>query len=92
MSDGSSADREIHRTLMELINQMDGFDHLGRVKFIRATNKPDTNDLALLRPGRLDRKIEIWLPNEAGRVDILKIHSKSMTKKARLILKAFVNL
>ena len=79
--EGQSSDREIHRTLMELLNQMDGFDELGRVKVIMATNRPDVLDPALLRPGRLDRKIEIPLPNESGRVDILKIHAKPMTKK-----------
>ena len=84
MSDGSSADREIHRTLMELLNQMDGFDDLGRVKLIMATNRPDTLDPALLRPGRLDRKIEIGLPNDVGRCDILKIHAKSITKKGEI--------
>ena len=54
-SEGTSADREIQRTLMELLNQMDGFDVLGKVKMIMATNRPDTLDPALLRPGRLDR-------------------------------------
>ena len=52
---------------MELLNQMDGFDVLGKVKMIMATNRPDTLDPALLRPGRLDRKIEIPLPNEQVR-------------------------
>ena len=66
-SEGTSADREIQRTLMELLNQMDGFDVLGKVKMIMATNRPDTLDPALLRPGRLDRKIEIPLPNEQVR-------------------------
>ena len=82
--DASSSDREVHRTLMEMLNQIDGFDELGKVKVIMATNRPDILDPALLRPGRLDRKIEIPLPNESGRVDILKIHSKPMTKKGEI--------
>ena len=82
--DASSSDREVHRTLMEMLNQIDGFDELGRVKVIMATNRPDVLDPALLRPGRLDRKIEIPLPNESGRVDILKIHSKPMTTKGEI--------
>lgn len=76
LSEGSSSDREIQRTLMELLSQMDGFDSLGQVKVVMATNRPDILDPALLRPGRLDRKIEIGLPNESGRLEILKIHSK----------------
>ncbi len=66
-SEGTSADREIQRTLMELLNQMDGFDALGSVKFLMAPNRPDTRGPALLRPGRLDRKIEIPVPNEQVR-------------------------
>ena len=77
---GTSADREIQRTLMELLNQMDGFDVLGKVKMIMATNRPDTLDPALLRPGRLDRKIEIPLPNEQARLEVLKIHAGPITK------------
>lgn len=65
---------------MELLNQMDGFDSLGQVKIIMATNRPDTLDPALLRPGRLDRKIEIPLPNEQARLDILKIHAGPIAK------------
>merc|ERR1712086_52121 len=84
IAEGSSADREIQRTLMELLNQMDGFDVLGQVKMIMATNRPDTLDPALLRPGRLDRKIEIPLPNEASRLDILKIHAKGLTKHGEI--------
>ena len=86
--DASSSDREVHRTLMEMLNQIDGFDELGKVKVIIATNRPDVLDPALLRPGRLDRKIEIPLPNESGRVDILKIHSKPMTKKGEIEFEA----
>ncbi|KAH9411894.1 AAA ATPase [Ordospora pajunii] len=76
--DSSSSDREVQRTLMELLNQLDGFNELDNVKVIMATNRPDILDPALLRPGRLDRKIEIPLPNEQGRKEILKIHSKEM--------------
>ncbi|KAM0671477.1 regulatory subunit of ATP-dependent 26S proteasome [Ordospora colligata] len=76
--DSSSSDREVQRTLMELLNQLDGFNELDNVKVIMATNRPDILDPALLRPGRLDRKIEIPLPNEQGRKEILKIHSKKM--------------
>lgn len=60
---------------------MDGFDVLGKTKIIMATNRPDTLDPALLRPGRLDRKIEIPLPNEQGRLEILKIHSSKIAKQ-----------
>ncbi|KAJ5172330.1 26S proteasome subunit rpt4 [Penicillium capsulatum] len=77
-SEGTSADREIQRTLMELLNQLDGFDYLGKTKIIMATNRPDTLDPALLRAGRLDRKIEIPLPNEVGRLEILKIHTSTV--------------
>lgn len=59
---------------------MDGFDSLGSVKVIMATNRPDILDPALLRPGRLDRKVEIPLPNDQARLDILKIHSTPMKK------------
>jgi 26S proteasome regulatory subunit T4 len=73
---------------MELLNQLDGFDDLGKVKCVMATNRPDTLDPALLRPGRMDRKIEIPLPNEAGRLDILKIHSKQINKQGEIDLEA----
>ncbi|UOH84376.1 26S protease regulatory subunit 10B [Cryptococcus neoformans] len=91
-SQGTSADREIQRTLMELLNQMDGFDSLGRTKIIMATNRPDTLDPALLRPGRLDRKIEIPLPNEQGRLEILKIHAKKVNKSGDIDYEAIVKL
>lgn len=91
-SEGTSADREIQRTLMELLNQMDGFDVLGQVKIIMATNRPDTLDPALLRPGRLDRKIEIPLPNEQGRIDVLKIHASKITKHGEIDYESIVKL
>ena len=91
-SEGTSADREIQRTLMELLNQLDGFNDVGQVKFIMATNRPDVLDTALMRPGRLDRKIEISLPNEQGRLSILKIHSRSITKHGEIDYEAIVKL
>lgn len=91
-SQGTSADREIQRTLMELLNQIDGFDDLGRVKIIMATNRPDTLDPALMRPGRLDRKVEIPLPNESARVDVLKIHANPITKHGDIDWEAIVKL
>ncbi|KAF7982593.1 hypothetical protein HWV62_27611 [Athelia sp. TMB] len=91
-SEGTSADREIQRTLMELLNQMDGFDSLGRTKLIMATNRPDTLDPALLRPGRLDRKIEVPLPNEQARLEILKIHAKPVNKGGEIDYEAIVKL
>ena len=97
-SEGTSADQEIQRILMELLNQMDGFDRLGQVKFIMATNRPDVLDPELLRPGRLDKKIgqsenkifwfsgkilkfcclEIPLPNEQARLDIMPLPLPNM--------------
>jgi 26S proteasome regulatory subunit T4 len=91
-SEGTLADREIQRTLMELLNQMDGFDTLGQTKVIMATNRPDTLDPALLRAGRLDRKIEISLPNEAGRLEIFKIHSANILKHGEFDFEAAVKM
>lgn len=91
-SEGTSADREIQRTLMELLTQMDGFDNLGQTKIIMATNRPDTLDPALLRPGRLDRKIEIPLPNEAGRLEIFKIHTANVKKSGEFDFEAAVKM
>lgn len=91
-SEGTSADREIQRTLMELLNQMDGFDTLGLTKVIMATNRPDTLDPALLRAGRLDRKIEIGLPNEAGRLEIFKIHTSKVAKQGEFDFEAAVKM
>lgn len=91
-SEGTSADREIQRTLMELLNQLDGFDYLGKTKIIMATNRPDTLDPALLRAGRLDRKIEIPLPNEVGRMEILKIHSAGVQKDGEIDYESIVKM
>merc|ERR1711974_589191 len=77
--DGAGGDNEVQRTMLELINQLDGFDPRGNIKVIMATNRPDTLDPALTRPGRLDRKIEVDLPDLEGRAQIFKIHTKSMS-------------
>ncbi|KTW26170.1 26S protease regulatory subunit 6A [Pneumocystis carinii B80] len=74
-----SGDREVQRTMLELLNQLDGFSSDERVKVLAATNRVDTLDPALLRSGRLDRKIEFPLPNEEARAGILQIHSRKMT-------------
>uniref|UniRef100_A0A8C3JBP9 26S proteasome regulatory subunit 7 n=1 Tax=Calidris pygmaea TaxID=425635 RepID=A0A8C3JBP9_9CHAR len=77
--DGAGGDNEVQRTMLELINQLDGFDPRGNIKVLMATNRPDTLDPALMRPGRLDRKIEFSLPDLEGRTHIFKIHARSMS-------------
>eukprot|EP01098_Paradermamoeba_levis_P001425 TRINITY_DN1169_c0_g1_i1.p1 TRINITY_DN1169_c0_g1~~TRINITY_DN1169_c0_g1_i1.p1 ORF type:complete len:449 (+),score=132.90 TRINITY_DN1169_c0_g1_i1:59-1348(+) len=73
-----SGDREVQRTMLELLNQMDGFSSSDQIKVIAATNRIDILDPALLRSGRFDRKIEFPLPNEEARNRILQIHSRRM--------------
>ena len=80
--DGStSGDREVQRTLMQLLAELDGFDALNDVKIIAATNRPDILDDALLRPGRFDRVIEIPIPDDNSRKAILAVHLASMNTK-----------
>lgn len=74
----SGGDSEVQRTMLELLNQLDGFEAHQNIKVIMATNRIDILDNALLRPGRIDRKIEFPPPNEDARLDILKIHSRKM--------------
>lgn len=74
--DGAGGDNEVQRTMLEIVNQLDGFDARGNIKVLMATNRPDTLDPALLRPGRLDRKIEFGLPDLKARTQIFKIHTK----------------
>ena len=71
-------DNEVQRTMLEIVNQLDGFEARGNIKILMATNRPDTLDPALTRPGRLDRKIEVTLPELEGRVHIFKIFARSM--------------
>lgn len=77
--DGAGGDNEVQRTMLELISQLDGFDPRGNIKVMFATNRPNTLDPALLRPGRIDRKVEFSLPDVEGRANIFRIHSKSMS-------------
>ncbi|MFL2962065.1 MAG: proteasome-activating nucleotidase [Candidatus Poseidoniaceae archaeon] len=79
LDSATSGDREVQRTLMQLLAELDGFDALEDVKIIAATNRPDILDDALLRPGRFDRVIEIPLPDENGRKTILSIHFDKMS-------------
>lgn len=75
----SGGEREIQRTMLELLNQLDGFDSRGDVKVIMATNRIETLDPALIRPGRIDRKIEFPLPDEKTKRRIFNIHTSKMT-------------
>jgi len=78
MDETTGGEREVNRTLMQLLAEMDGFDPRGNVKVIAATNRPDILDPALLRPGRFDRLIEVPLPDFKGRLEILKVHTRKM--------------
>lgn len=78
MEIGTSGEREVNRTFMQLLSEIDGFKPLDNVKVIGATNRKDILDSAILRPGRLDRHIEIDIPNEQGRHDVLKIHTRGV--------------
>ena len=77
--------QEVQRTMLELLNQLDGFSSTDDVKVIAATNRADVLDPALLRSGRLDRKIEFPMPNEEGRAKILEIHSRKMHYNNKLV-------
>jgi proteasome regulatory subunit len=74
----TSGDREVQRTLMQLLSEMDGFETINNVKVIAATNRPELLDIALLRPGRFDRIIEIPMPDVNARTTIFQVHTKSM--------------
>ncbi len=81
MENGTSGEREVNRTFMQLLAELDGFKPLDTVKVIAATNRIDILDNAIIRPGRLDRLIEVGLPDEEGRAEIFKLHSKEMNLK-----------
>jgi len=88
----TSGDREVQRTLMQLLSEMDGFDMRGDIKIIGATNRVDILDPALLRPGRFDRMIEFPIPDEVSRESIFKIHTRNLTVENELNITKFVNL
>ncbi|KAE9452245.1 hypothetical protein C3L33_15854, partial [Rhododendron williamsianum] len=88
MESGSgNGDSEVQRTMLELLNQLDGFEASNKIKVLMATNRIDILDHALLRPGRIDRKIEFPNPNGESRWDILKIHSRRMNLMRGIDLK-----
>jgi len=80
-------DSEVQRTMLELLNQLDGFESTQNIKIIMATNRIDILDPALLRPGRIDRKIEFPKPDENSRFDVLNIHSRKMNLTRGINLK-----
>lgn len=87
----TGADREVQRILMELLSQLDGFDSRSQVACIMATNRGDTLDPALLRPGRLDRKIEVPLPDRRQRRLIFQVCTKEMNLSDEVDLEDFVS-
>merc|ERR1711991_1159907 len=78
-TDEATNSSDVQRTMLEILTQLDGFDERGAVKVLMATNRPDTLDPALLRPGRLDRKVEYPAPDLEGREHILRIHASKMS-------------
>lgn len=91
LDSSTSGDREVQRTLMQLLSEMDGFESTQNVKIIAATNRPELLDKALLRPGRFDRIIEIGLPDSSARNKILKILTKNMPLNKSVNLKQIAN-
>ncbi|MBY9003652.1 MAG: proteasome-activating nucleotidase [Candidatus Lokiarchaeota archaeon] len=92
IEDATSGDREVSRTLMQLLSELDGFDNRGDVKFIGATNRIDMLDNAILRPGRFDRLIEFPIPNELSRELIFNIHTKNLNADQTIDLKKYAQL
>ena len=88
----TSGDREVQRTLMQLLSEMDGFERLGDVKIIAATNRPELLDAALIRPGRFDRIIEIPLPDLESREKIFGVHGISMPMSNDVDLRALAKI
>ena len=91
LESATSGDREVQRTLMQLLAEMDGFDLRGDVRIIAATNRPDIIDSAMLRPGRFDRLIEIPVPSADGLVEIFRIHTRKMSLNKKVKLEEVAN-
>lgn len=89
---GTSGEREVNRTFMQLLAELDGFKPLGNVKIIGATNRKDILDPAIIRPGRLDRLISIPIPNKEARAEIFRIHSKNMSFADKINAEALANM
>merc|ERR1711912_56949 len=87
----TGADREVQRILLELLNQMDGFDQDTTVKVIMATNRADTLDPALLRPGRLDRKIEFPTPDRRQKRLVFQVCTSKMNLSDEVDLEDYVS-
>ncbi|MFX0035455.1 MAG: proteasome-activating nucleotidase [Candidatus Hermodarchaeota archaeon] len=92
MDDATSGDREVNRTLMQLLSELDGFDQRGNIKFIGATNRFDILDPAILRPGRFDRILEFPLPNNEARESIFRIHMRNLHIEEDVNIKILVTL
>ena len=88
----TSGDREVQRTLMQLLSELDGFEERGDVKIIGATNRIDILDPALLRPGRFDRMIDFPIPNDEARKAIFKIHTRRLNIEEKVDFNRLVNL
>jgi len=88
----TSGDREVQRTLMQLLSELDGFGERGDVKIIGATNRIDILDPALLRPGRFDRMIDFPMPDEEARTSIFRIHTRTLNIEGELNIKKLVEL
>lgn len=89
-STSTSGDREVQRTMMQFLGELDGFEPRGNVKILAATNRPDILDKALLRPGRFDRLIRFPVPSEEERKPIFQIHSRDMALAENVDLDSLV--
>ncbi|MBI4739315.1 AAA family ATPase [Candidatus Woesearchaeota archaeon] len=89
---GTSGEREVQRTFMQFLAEIDGFKHLDNVKIIGCTNRKDILDPAILRPGRLDRLIHVSNPNKEGIKEIFKIHTARMTLDKKINAEKLFNL